>query len=327
MDQDAELREAFQRRRSMIHFLALSYSMFVNGWNDATSGPLIPRIQQQYNLGFAIVSLILVFNAVGFLSGAVANVYLTDWLGFGKVLVLGSLFQTIAYAMLAPAGPFPLMYFAFFCIGLSLVVQAASVYAEVMADEGETNPVADGADTSKFKQMMGNKQVHFLSVFALIYVGIEVTIGGWSVTYILEERRGNANSGYISAGFFGGKKIGERRALFLYALLVIGLKVTVWVVPSLIENALAVAFVGLLLGPMWPILMNHSAKILPRWLLTACAGYIAGAGQAGSAILSFINGLLASRFGITTLHPFIVSMMSTLLVLWAIIPRARYIPT
>ena len=76
-----------------------------------------------------------------------------------------------------------------------------------------------------------------------------------------------------------------------------------WRIPSLIENAIAVSLVGLLLGPMFPILINHSTTILPRWLLTACAGYIAAAGQAGSAVLPFITGLLASKFGITTLPP------------------------
>ncbi|KAI0631013.1 major facilitator superfamily domain-containing protein [Trametes polyzona] len=400
--------EAIHRRKSLIHFAALCGSLFVNGWNDGTTGPMLPRIQEKYGVGFAIVSLIFVFGATGFLSGAFINVFLTDRFGFGKVLVLGSLCQIGAYAMLVPAGPFPLMCFAYLVIGFTLAIQAAQATGyvaslkknsntkmgylhgsyglgallsplvatefskspkywsfhfiisaglyvantgvlwhvfrgrrqeEVMDEEGETNADADGVNSNKFRQMIANKDVHFLSFFALIYVGIEVTMGGWSVTYILEKRHGSSNSGYISSGFFGGlmlgrilllwfnKKVGERRALFLYAALVIGLEVTVWVVSSLIENAVAVAFVGLLLGPMFPILMNHSTTILPRWLLTACAGYIAGAGQAGSAVLPFITGLLASKFGITTLPPFVVSMMSTLLVLWALIPRARYVPT
>ena len=81
------------------------------------------------------------------------------------------------------------------------------------------------------------------------------------------------------------------------------LEVTVWVVPSLLENALAVSFIGLLLGPMYPILMNHSTGIIPRWLLTGCLGYIASIGQAGSAVLPFLTGLLASKFGIASLQP------------------------
>ena len=81
------------------------------------------------------------------------------------------------------------------------------------------------------------------------------------------------------------------------------LEVTVWVVPSLVENAIAVSFIGLLLGPMFPILMKQSTGILPRWLLTGCLGYIGSIGMAGSAVLRFLTWLLASRFGISSLQP------------------------
>ncbi len=81
------------------------------------------------------------------------------------------------------------------------------------------------------------------------------------------------------------------------------LEITVWLIPSLLENAIAVALVGLVMGPMYPILMLHSTTILPRWLLTGCVGYIASIGQAGSAMLPFLTGLLASKFGIASLQP------------------------
>ena len=48
-----------------------------------------------------------------------------------------------------------------------------------MQEEGEIAD-ADNGDSSKFKQMMRLKEVHALSFFALIYVGIEVTLGGMS---------------------------------------------------------------------------------------------------------------------------------------------------
>ncbi|KAI0332816.1 MFS general substrate transporter [Cubamyces sp. BRFM 1775] len=402
------VQKAVHRRKSLTHFLALCFCVFCMGWNDGTTGPMLPRIQEHYHVGFALVSLLFVFNTIGFISGAFANIYLTDKFGMGKVLVAGSMFQIAAYAMLSPAGPFPLMCTAFVFIGFGLSLQnahcngfvaslkrhahtkmgflhgsyglgalisplaatqfakssthwsfhyiiSAALYVvnmlilwtvfrgrpqqEVLEEEGESGTIEQTADTNKFKQVLGLKEVHVLSAFSLIYVGVEVTMGGWSVTYILERRHGSSSSGYIASGFFGGlmlgrilllwlnKKIGERLALFLYALLAIFVEVTVWVVPSLIENAIAVSFVGLLLGPMYPILMNHSTTILPRWLLTACMGYIAAVGLAGSAILPFLTGLLASKFGIASLQPFVVSMMSTLIVIWAVIPRARLVPT
>ncbi|KAJ7485284.1 hypothetical protein FB451DRAFT_1229035 [Mycena latifolia] len=37
---------------------------FLAGWNDGTAGPLIPRIQKVYHVGFVVVSLIFVFACV-----------------------------------------------------------------------------------------------------------------------------------------------------------------------------------------------------------------------------------------------------------------------
>ena len=117
------------------------------------------------------------------------------------------------------------------------------------------------------------------------------------------------------------KKIGERRVLFLYATLaiayvvrrqlgsnsthawVLSLELVVWLVPSLVGGAVAVSLVGLLLGPFYPIAMNHAGRVLPRWLLTGAIGWIAGFGQAGSAALPFITGAMASKVGISSLQP------------------------
>jgi fucose permease len=80
-------------------------------------------------------------------------------------------------------------------------------------------------------------------------------------------------------------------------------ELVVWLVPSLIGGAVAVSLVGVLLGPFYPIAMNHAGRVLPHWLLTGSIGWIAGLGQAGSALLPFITGSLASRCGIQSLQP------------------------
>lgn len=62
----------------------------------------------------------------------------------------------------------------------------------------------------------------------------EQPVSGWIVTYIIEQRGGGPNSGYISAGFYGGltvgrvaliwvnANIGERKAIYLYTFVGIG---------------------------------------------------------------------------------------------------------
>ncbi|KAF7977354.1 hypothetical protein HWV62_4157 [Athelia sp. TMB] len=186
---------------------------------------------------------------------------------------------------------------------------------DCLAQIGQAAQEQGTSTDSKIRQVLSLKAVHLLAFFILVYVGVEVTIGGWIVTFIRDVRGGGASSGYISAGFFGGlmvgrvallwvnKMVGERRVLFVYSVLAIGLELIIWLVPSLIGDGVAVSIVGVLLGPIYPIVMNESSRILPRWLLTGSIGWIAGFGQAGSALFPFITGALASKVGIKSLQP------------------------
>jgi fucose permease len=74
-------------------------------------------------------------------------------------------------------------------------------------------------------------------------------------------------------------------------------------VPSVIGDAIAVSLVGVLLGPMYPIAMNHAGRVLPGWLLTSSISWIAGFGQVGSVVLPFITGAFSSKFGVKNLQP------------------------
>ncbi|KAI0356007.1 MFS general substrate transporter [Trametes cingulata] len=392
------------RRKAQIQFAACCFTLFLAGWNDGSTGPLLPRIQAVYHVGFAVVSLIFISNCIGFVSGAALNVWLTDRLGFGTVMVIGSMAQVIGYAIEAPAPPFPLFVIGYAVNGFGISLQDAgangfvaslkenaatkmgvlhAVYGvgalssplvatqfallrhwsfhylvslsialantlfliavfrfkdqdECLAEIGQTPSQEGNTDEnnrSKYRQIFALRALHLMAFFILIYVGVEVTLGGWIVTYVIQLRGGGPSSGYISSGFFGGltlgrvgllwvnKKVGERRAIFLYGILAIAFELVIWLVPSLIGGGIAVSLVGVLLGPIYPIVMNHAGRVLPPWLLTGCIGWIAGFGQAGSAFLPFLTGALASRVGIKSLQPLLVSMMGFMIFLWALVPN------
>ncbi|THH32779.1 hypothetical protein EUX98_g1406 [Antrodiella citrinella] len=370
------------RLKANIQFFAACWSLFLAGWNDGTNGPLLPRIREVYHVSYAVVSLIFVFSCIGFVSGATANVWLTDRFGLGKVMVLGAMCQVVGYALESPAPPFEVLVLGYLINGFGLALQDAgansyvaslkegastkmsllhAVYGlgalcsplvatqfaqlprwsfhyltslgvalsnvvllslvfrfktqdQCLAEIGQ-EPVVhpeDSLDNSKYKQMFNLKELHLLAFFIFIYVGVEVTVGGWIVTYVIDVRDGGPSSGYISAGFFGGltlgrvallwvnKTVGERYVIFLYVALAIGLELVVWLVSSLIAGAVAVSFVGMMLGPIYPIVMNHSGRILPPWLLNACIGWIAGIGQ-----------------------PLLVAMMGFLFFLWLLVPNSN----
>ncbi|KAK7012688.1 major facilitator superfamily domain-containing protein [Favolaschia claudopus] len=105
--------------------------MFLEGWNDGTSGPLLPRMQKFYGVGFLVVSLIFVVSCVGFIIGSIFNLYLHDRLGFGRMIVLGNLLQLVAFCIQAPAPPFPLFVFSYIFNGFGLAVQNAQTNAYV----------------------------------------------------------------------------------------------------------------------------------------------------------------------------------------------------
>ncbi|KAH7885743.1 major facilitator superfamily domain-containing protein [Phlebopus sp. FC_14] len=403
---DPLVKPRSHKARARVQLVTLCWFLFLEGWNDGANGPLLPRIQQVYGIGYAVVSLIFVLACVGFITGALLNVVLSEKLGFGKVMVLGAVLQVAAYAMECAAPPFPVFVFGYFINGIGLALQNAQSIAyvacfkegaetkmgilmaaygagafssplvatqfsqlrhwsfhyftslgialsnitaltlvfrlkrqdECLAEVGIAAEPKSTSEHSHFRQIFSLKDVHLLACFVLFYVGAEVTIGGWIVTYIIDVRGGGASSGYISSGFFGGlmfgrlalmwvnEKVGERRAQFLYAVIAIALEFIVWFVPSLVGDAVAVAAIGTVMGPMYPIVMNHCGRVLPRWLLTGSIGWVAGVGQAGSALVPFMAGAVASKAGIKSLQPLLVGILSLMTVLWAFVPKSSRRP-
>ncbi|EJF64656.1 MFS general substrate transporter [Dichomitus squalens LYAD-421 SS1] len=395
-----------QRRKSWLQFGALCMAIYVAGWNDGTTGPLIPRLQEVYHVSYAVVSLIFIANSIGFISGASVYMYLTDRFGFGMMMFVASLIVAVGNALQASGAPFPAFVIGFlfagfggafldagsngylaslsedtstkmgimhavygvgamcaplvstqfaslprwhlvYLIHIGLVVTNGIVQAftfkfkstdECLKEVGQ-QPHEKTEDSlqgvSKYKQVFRLRAVHLMAFFLLTYVGVEVTIGGWIVTFVINERHGGHSSGYISSGFWGGltigrlallplnKKLGEWRVIFLYVLLSLGLELIVWLVPSLVGDAVAISFVGFFLGPIFPIVMNHAGSVLPPELISGSIGWMASFGSAGAAVFPFVTGAIASGTSINSLQPLLIAMMGLLLVIWAFVPRHR----
>ena len=59
------------------------------------------------------------------------------------------------------------------------------VLSDLMAEAGHAAGEVDTTGGNKYKQIFGLRTVHLLSIWALIYVGVEVTLGGVSFYYAL----------------------------------------------------------------------------------------------------------------------------------------------
>ncbi|KAK7044710.1 MFS domain-containing protein [Favolaschia claudopus] len=307
---------------------------------------------------FPLFVISFIFNGFGIaIQNAQANAYVAS-LKHNSELYMGMLHAS--YGAGALSSPLAATQFAqlqhwsfHYLVSLGLALSNTIVLTltfrgrtqdECMALVGEEAPSGETStsDRSNFRQILSLKSVHVMALFILVYVGVEVTIGGWITTYIIDVRGGGPSAGYISSGFFGGLMVGrvallwlnklvrralepyvgERRVLYIYAVLAIGMEFVVWFVPSLIGGAVAVSLVGLVLGPIYPIVMNQAGRVVPRWLLSGSIGWIAGFGQAGSALLPFMTGAIASKTGIKALQPLLISMMAMFPILWALVPSS-----
>lgn len=96
-----------------------------NGLNDSAPGALIPSIEKHYSIGYAIVSLIFVANAVGFISAAPITHALLGRMGRARMLALAQSLMLAGYIILVCTPPFPIVTLAFFLLGLGMAFNLA----------------------------------------------------------------------------------------------------------------------------------------------------------------------------------------------------------
>ncbi|GFZ44913.1 hypothetical protein JCM24511_02639 [Saitozyma sp. JCM 24511] len=421
----------------------LWFVLFMGGWNDGSTGPLIPRLQDHYNVDFAIISLVWIVNFAGCLASSVIVGPLTERFGFSYVCGAGLCIQACAFGILAGAPPFPVFCLGYFVSGFgnalyvsqvnSLLARlpeprtklscghalygAGAAISPLVATEfatyvpkityyylvslgialllgtiillvfrgrraeeiipldhqrlmeelevrrglttastsatasrrpsfDESNPGAARIDSpiqlqtfsdlerrgsitqppqiplplpestggQAFLDILRYRPVQLMAVYLFIYVGVEVGIGGWIVTFIINERQGPTSSGYISSGYFAGLAVGRlalipltslinnNRAVYLYTGVCIVSEIIVWTVHNIYANGVAVALCGFFLGPIYPISM-------------------ATIGAGGSAVVPFITGLLAQAFNISVLQPVVIILLACCMVTWFFIAR------
>lgn len=200
------------------------------------------------------------------------------------------------------------------------------------------------------------------ALFLLCYVGVEVALGGWIVTFMLRERHAeDFASGMSAVGFWLGITVGRAVLGFVtprlgvkmstavslsrpsstsrlsewektttdtlmcqgYIGAVIALELIFWLVPQFYVSAVAVALQGFFLGPMFPNAVLLASKLLPRRHHVVVIGFAAAFGGCGAALLLFLIGLLAQSAGVRVLQPVILTLMGVMLVIWMCFPRVN----
>ncbi|CAD6586200.1 MAG: hypothetical protein ASARMPREDX12_002296 [Alectoria sarmentosa] len=198
----------------------------------------------------------------------------------------------------------------------------------------DDNSTADSDEKGKTRLALKQRVTWICAAFLLAYVGTEVSLGGWIVTFMIRIRHGQPfASGMTATGFWLGitigrvtlgfitPKIGERLAVAIYIICSLGLELLFWLVPQFIVSAIAIALVGFFIGPLFPSTVIMATKLLPQELHVAAIGFAAAVGGGGAAVLPFAVGAIANARGVQTLQPIVLALLAVLLGIWLLLPR------
>lgn len=142
-------------------------------------------------------------------------------------------------------------------------------------------------------------------------------------------------SGASVSGFWAGQALGravlgfvterygERVCITIYLGLCIGLQLLFWLVPKFIVSAVAVAFLGFFLGPMFPGAVMVTAKLLPKHIHVSAIGFAMAMGGTGGTVFPFAIGAIAASKGVAVLQPIVLALIVVLGLVWLSFPRIQ----
>lgn len=77
---------------------------------------------RHYNIGYAVVSLIFVTNAIGFISAAFVVEVLRGKFGRARTFIIGQTLLAIGFILMVCTPPYPVVVLAFFFLGMGMAI-------------------------------------------------------------------------------------------------------------------------------------------------------------------------------------------------------------
>lgn len=208
-----------------------------------------------------------------------------------------------------------------------------STGAVYRAKHPQPPPIAGKKPASRTAEALRSPVTWLVASFLFLYVGVEVALGGWVVTFMLELRAGeDFASGMVATGFWLGLtmgrvvlgfitgRIGEKLAVTLYLALCVGFQILFWQINNFLSSAIFIAWLGFFLGPMFPAAIMVATKLLPRRLHVSAIGFVAAFGSSGAAVFPFAVGAIAQASGVWVLQPFALALIAGIFIIWILLP-------
>ncbi|RSL58855.1 hypothetical protein CEP54_007566 [Fusarium duplospermum] len=367
----------------------------LNGFNDGSLGAILPYMEKDYSIGYAVVSLIFIGQGIGSLFAAIFLDDLYPRLGQVDVFRIANIGALLGYIPIVAAAPFPLIPIAFSFVGFGTTINkilgktlcshipnqpflseilygfygigatASPVLATAMVTTAcmhwsrfyiinfslavsvlalsswllrcyEKDPNMNPRDLemsaadiamADIPQILCPRTVLLGAIFILAYRGVEASISGWTIAFLIDTHTGNpALLGYVLASFWAGIAVGrfsssdieerfsQNSLVYGSVILASAFQLLVWFMPNVNSITIMTFAVGAMLGPIYPrvesmFMRQMEEKGSYKKVVTTTA-----IGSLGGSIASFLTGLLAQVVGTSGLHPVVLALLAIMLV-------------
>ncbi len=161
-----------------------------------------------------------------------------------------------------------------------------------------------------------------------LYVGVELSIGLWSNSYLIEKMGLAASvSGYLVALYYGsimvGRfmsgfvaiRLGNRGLIRLGLMIVSGGLIMMFVAEEVMFLRLGMILMGLGLAPLYPAMMHETPRRFKEDLATRLIGYQVGIAYGGGMIITAGLGFLFNVFDLSIFYPLVLVVVVLMIVL------------
>jgi fucose permease len=268
-----------------------------------------------------LINRLHAFWGVGALLGPVLATWiigLYSWTTVWLVLALACVLLAVAFRLVYPSaasGPEP-------------------------AVRGSEPPVQ--AEGNLLTAALRDRGIVLAAAMLTVYVGLEVTMGNWGFSYLVEARALPASlAGYSVSGYWLGltlgrflispiaARIGASTGGMLYACLagVTAAAALVWLSPTAALASAAMVLLGFFLGPVFPTTMATAPQLAPARLVPTAIGVINAASVVGGSALPWLAGAITQSAGMRLLLPFVLALALLQFAVWRpIAKRIRPLP-
>ena len=251
--------------------------------------------------------------------------YLHAFYGIGALL--GPL---IASTILAIRWGWNSVYIVWIGMSLVLLIGFQLVFREENISQREDT--ATRPESNVLVAALSVPMVWIAALFMLIYVGAEVSVGSWTYSFLTEERHAPILlAGWMVSGYWIGLTLGrltlarvtlrigsERLILGCLVGVVIG-ALFVWLLPVYAVSAVGLGLIGFSFGPIYPTTIALISDRVSGRILPSVIGFMVSLGSIGAAICPWLAGLLAQRFGLWSLMPYVIILTAAMVLLWRVL--------